>query len=200
MAKQLTADNAPWVLTRTGAHFRPTAPRPEAITLEDIAAGLARRYRWGGQTRIAYTVAQHCEDVAAALPPRLKLWGLLHDAAEAWTFDAQRPIKSKIYMFCPWGRGEALVALEEIERRILAAVAERFSLPWPIPAEVWAADDRALATEARDLGVDPEAAITVPAVEPFPAKLQPLPEAAAFKSFLATGRMLLSYQATQKAR
>ena len=77
--------------------------------------------------------------VADLLPLKYQLWGLLHDAAEAYLPDVPRPVKP----FMP--------GFDAIERRILECVAERFTLEWPMPKEVKRADNIALATERRDV-------------------------------------------------
>lgn len=181
---------APHVLTRSTVKFRPTQPEPSAIVLEDIAYQLSRKYRWGGATQRPYTVIQHALDVAEALPEPLKLWGLLHDGAEAYLFDAQRPIKGKLFIACPYGDAEAILPYDVVEQRILYAIALRFALPWPIPPEVWAADDRALVTESLHLGVPPD--VAVPAVEPFESLAHlDLSPTAAREKWISEARALL---------
>lgn len=128
--------------TFTGIQFWPLDPRPEEITIEDIAHGLAYTCRWGGQCKEFYSVAQHSVEVSYEVPPQLALIALMHDAPEAYIGDVKRPIK------------DDLANYREIERGIWLAIAERFGLPkcnpceWP---EVKEADNRALITERRDL-------------------------------------------------
>lgn len=126
-----------WILTYTGRKFWPFDPRPEEIHVEDIAHALSCTGRWGGHTREFFSVAQHsyyvshrCED---------PLWGLLHDAAEAYLVDLPRPIKQALRMF------------GQLEDRILECVAERFDLPWPLPECVHTADNALLQAEAAAL-------------------------------------------------
>lgn len=141
-----------WLCTNSGIKFDPFCPTPEMIEIADIAHGLAGTFRFGGQSDRWYTVAQHCVAVCgrfADVSTTLCLWGLLHDAAEAYLWDVQRPIKANVYFREPNG---LLTCFRKIERRILAAVAERFGLPWHgIPAAVVEADDRELARERREL-------------------------------------------------
>ncbi len=132
-----------WLQTYRGLRFRPFAAALEQIGIEDIAHGLAGTFRFAGQSA-RYTVAQHCVLVSQHLEQQHALWGLLHDAAEAWLPDVPAPIKRYLFFHLPDGREVSFDALEE---SILRVVAERFELPWPMPAEVIEADRRMLATE-----------------------------------------------------
>ena len=132
-------DLADAIPTQDGRKMWPLNPRIEDIDIRDIAMSLSGKARWGGFTRPPYYVSQHSVLVAQVLPSHLQLWGLLHDAGEAYLPDIPRPIKR---------RYPELVAAEE---RILKLVAERYELVWPMPAEVHEADDLLLVTEARDL-------------------------------------------------
>ncbi len=131
----------PWLQTYTGKAFVPLDPDPELIDIRDIAIGLSREARYNGHTRTdePYSVAQHCVLVARVLPPPLKLWGLLHDAAEAYCKDLTWSIKSRLPEY------------KAIELPIERAIAKHFDLPWPPPPEIKVADNRMLATEKRDL-------------------------------------------------
>jgi len=160
----------PWRLTRSGRVLDPLHPRAEDIDPEDIAWGLARMPRWAGQTVPNWSVLDHSLEVARRLPAgRLRLWGLLHDAAEAYLGDAPGPLKGQLFVH----DGRRLVPYEDLENGILAAVAERFGLrPRRVPAAVVEVDARMLATERRDLMAgdpyDPEA---VPYPERIPRSL-----------------------------
>ena len=84
-----------WICTLSGRRFFPLATSDAQIDPVDIAQGLSRRFRFGGQSPIDYTVAQHSVEVARVCweNVELALWGLLHDAAEAYLPDWQRPVK-----------------------------------------------------------------------------------------------------------
>lgn len=70
-----------------GRPFYPFNPSRslDCITPETIAIVLSRLPRYCGRTTRLYTVAEHSLLVSAAVPPRLELAGLLHDAHEAFT-------------------------------------------------------------------------------------------------------------------
>ena len=137
------------VMTLSGRLWPLLAPRPDDVVWPDIAESLAKICRFGGHTRLHYSVAQHSVLVADLLPPALRAYGLLHDAHEAFLGDITRPMRMALAAL---GEG---AALDELTRRADAAIHAAAGLPWPLsPADeaaVKAADTIALATEARDL-------------------------------------------------
>lgn len=124
-----------WMRTRSGGRFYPADPQPEDINILDIASGLSKECRYGGQLDCFYSVAEHSILVASVLPPELKLQGLLHDAPEAWLRDMVRPAKVLLPEYC---------ALED---KAWAAVAERFWLPRELDQLVKQADNDVLLAE-----------------------------------------------------
>lgn len=131
-----------WIQTFTGVEFYPFDPRPEEIRIEDIAHALSMQCRYAGHCSKFYSVAEHSIRVAELLPMPLKLWGLLHDAAEAYLVDLPRPIK----------RHSEIGALYRVaEESLMRVIAERFGLSWPEPPEIDAADKALLCWEAMHL-------------------------------------------------
>ena len=143
-----------FITTQSGRAFRPFDPKPADIDLGDIAHALANKCRWNGHTNRFFSVAQHSVLVARyTIAPADRLWGLLHDAGEAYLPDVPSPIKR----FCP--------ELIEAENRILEAVAAAFDLPPMMPATVHHSDMVVRSAEARDLmGLD----VTLPPWNEFP--------------------------------
>ncbi len=133
-----------WILTYTGVEFYPLDPRPEEIHIEDIAHALSMQCRYTGHVRAFYSVAEHSIRVAEICPPEWKLWGLLHDASEAYLVDLPRPLKR---------HSEIGRLYRETEDRLMIAICERFGLTWqnPAPEPVERADRGMLWIEARDL-------------------------------------------------
>ena len=86
-------------------------------------------------------VSQHCR-------PEDALWGLLHDASEAYLSDVPAPLKEL----------PPLEAYRAAERSLQGTIAARFGLAPEQPASVTAADRDMLRIEMRDL-VNP---MTVP--------------------------------------
>src|SRR5262249_3879894 len=87
-----------WIATITGKRWFVTDPHPDDVDIEDIAHGLSMVCRFGGQCREFYSVAQHSVLMANEMcrreaPPEMALWGLLHDAPEAYLGDMVRPLK-----------------------------------------------------------------------------------------------------------
>jgi len=130
----------PWFLTRTGKKCHPFSVELDDLDLADILPALSNLPRFNGHTAF-HSVAAHSYWVAKLVPEEreLKLWALLHDAAEAYLGDVVRPVK------------ECLPEFRAAEERILLAIALKFGLPWPIPELVHHADRVVLATEVRDL-------------------------------------------------
>lgn len=82
-----------WIQTYTGRQFWPLDPKPEEVCIEDIAHALSQQCRYAGHTIRFYSVAQHSVEIALRVPRAAALWGLLHDAAEAYLVDLPRPVK-----------------------------------------------------------------------------------------------------------
>ena len=79
--------------TFSGLRFWPLAPNLEKILVEDIAHALAHQCRFGGHASRFYSVAEHSVHVSQLCLPEHALWGLLHDASEAYLVDLPRPLK-----------------------------------------------------------------------------------------------------------
>ena len=124
--------------TYSGLFFHPDDPQPDQISIEDIAVALSREPRYAGQTREFYSVAQHSRLVSNHCTTN-PLWGLLHDASEAYMKDMPWPVK------------RLLPEYKELERRLMFVIAEKFGLSWPEPGAVKDTDLVLLATERRDL-------------------------------------------------
>jgi len=178
-----------------GGRFDVFHPVAGSITLEDLALALSRQARFLGRTPVALSVAQHSIEVARWSPPGLAAWGLLHDAAEAFLGDWPRPIRQQVYFRDPTDGdaiGGELISFDELEARVLRAVAERFDLPGDsIPLEVQQVDDRVLATEIRGLWDEDPTSWGVEA-RPYPttSTIAPLAEHYARKLFLEKARDL----------
>jgi hypothetical protein len=131
------------IQTFGGRYVRPLEPRAADVAIEDIAHALAHQCRYGGHVHRFYSVAQHSVLVSLTCPPEAALWGLLHDAAEAYLVDLPSPMKRELKPY------------QRAEDRWTRAIAERFGLPLPIPRAVHEADRRILVDEMRQLMRDP---------------------------------------------
>jgi len=129
------------LLTYSGRTVDLETPDFTHFEIEDVARPLAYQCRFVGNTRAFYSVAQHCELASRLVTPELALDALMHDAEEAFTGDWPTPWKVRI------GRDLIREAISPLKR----ALARRFGFRHPEPLEVKIADQRALATELRDL-------------------------------------------------
>lgn len=105
------------IRTYTGKFVDPFNLRPEDVCIEDIAHALSHQCRFAGHTKRFYSVAEHCYEVMMCLPSGpLRIYGLLHDASEAYLIDLPTPIKDQLPEY------------KEAEHRAMLAVAEAFKL------------------------------------------------------------------------
>ena len=138
----MTRPDSTWILTSHSRRFWPLDPTLGEVFIDDIAHALSQQCRFTGHTRSFYSVAQHSVLVASLAPAgENPLWGLLHDAAEAYLVDVARPVK----------RSPAMAAYRDAEARLMAVICDRFELPREEPAWVAKADVILLATEWRDV-------------------------------------------------
>jgi 5'-deoxynucleotidase YfbR-like HD superfamily hydrolase len=124
-----------FIQTHTGKQFWPFEPKVEDIDIIDIAHSLSNICRYNGHSKNFYSVAEHSILVASALPDHLKLYGLMHDAAEAYFSDIPQPIK------------KYLSDIEELENCLMEKICLAFDLPNPMPQEVKQADLAIIADE-----------------------------------------------------
>ena len=129
--------------TATGRKFWPLSPRADEVFIEDIAHSLSLQCRYAGHCLRFYSVAEHsvliARHLAAKYAPEVALWGLLHDASEAYLVDVPRPVK-------PY-----LTGYKDAEAKVMAAVCDRFGLVHEMPAAVHDADNRIIADELINL-------------------------------------------------
>lgn len=130
-----------WQHTASGQRFYALDPSPEELHIEDIAHALSNQCRFAGHTIRHYSVAEHSYHVSHRCDPADALWGLLHDASEAYLVDVPKPIKV----------ADSMRGYREAEQALMDAVCARFGLPWVEPASVRQADIDVLFTERRDL-------------------------------------------------
>ncbi|MBW2672339.1 MAG: phosphohydrolase [Deltaproteobacteria bacterium] len=168
MTETITSETL-WIETYTGIKFYPLRPRVSDIRPEDIGHALSMICRFNGHCHQFYSVAEHCVRVAALLPPRLQLGGLLHDAAEAYIADLSRPVKHQ------------LAGVADIEHAILDVILARFGAPYDRDLVKWA-DNVMLATEARDLMASTDGwYLPEPAL---PGRIDPWPQPVAKRAWL----------------
>lgn len=140
-----------WMQTYTGRqYFYGETDQINEITLLDISKSLSRQFRFLGHTSSPLSVAEHSVVVAEIVREeggneRQQLYGLLHDAHEAYLGDIIRPLK----MF--WIE-EYKVSIRGLEAQVQADIYRGLGIPEPEPVElhlVEKADTIALAAERR---------------------------------------------------
>jgi len=141
-------DRGPWIHTASGLEMYPLDPKPEEIDIRDIARSLSMICRYGGHVLKFYSVAEHCCFVSdlclsAGYKP-IALWGLLHDASEAYLGDIVRPLKhsrafSEVY--------------QPMESKLMAVIAKKYLHSLPEPELVTYFDNLVLGTEVKQVKV-----------------------------------------------
>lgn len=132
------------IITRSGRVIDVLNPRTEDIDIDDIAHALSNLCRWCGHSSSFYSVAQHSVLVSQYVPHEDALWGLLHDAAEAYLMDIPSPIKGLLPDYA------------QLEAKMQAAIVTNYGLSADCPASVTSVDLCLRATEAIELGLHPQ--------------------------------------------
>ena len=157
--------------TYSGKMFYPFKPEVSQVDIKDIAHSLSMQCRYNGHLQNFYSVAQHSTEMSYLLDDKYPLYGLLHDATEAYVADVPSPIK------------KGLLGYNELEESIWSVIASRFGLDKKVPPEVKIADVRMLMTEKRDIVTDFGWDWHIEA-EPFDMKIEPKPPKQAESEFL----------------
>lgn len=89
------------IRTVSGGYIELLNPDPKDVKLGDIAHSLSLINRYGGHTATHYSVAEHSLGVSNMMlrstgDSRAALFGLLHDASEAYLGDVVRPLKHNL--------------------------------------------------------------------------------------------------------
>lgn len=142
----------PFIRMHSGVDVYLDTPTPDVIHIRDIAHHLALINRFNGATETPYSVAQHSVLVADLLrakkqPPHVCLWGLLHDAHEAYLGDVTTPVKAAVFGACaaPSAWDHAVDVFDTV------IMAKFTTVTLPEAREVKLADLTAIATEWRDM-------------------------------------------------
>lgn len=113
--------------TYSGKYVDLLNPEPDQICLADLAVHLSNICRFGGAVSRFYSVAEHSVRVADALPDHLKIYGLLHDAHEAYTNDLTAPMKRALVVSIDDGYDP----VKFMQRDLDWAIREHFGLAAP---------------------------------------------------------------------
>ena len=128
-----------WIQTYTGKKIFPLIPNKDEIDIIDIANSLGKICRYNGHTLKFYSVAEHSVYISQNVSKKNAMWGLMHDAAEAYLGDIPSPIKRHLNDF------------KQYEENLLKCIADKFNLYWPIPKEVKEIDRLILHDESNQI-------------------------------------------------
>jgi hypothetical protein len=134
----------PYLQTVSGRWVNPFDPDPSQLDAGDIARALANQCRFGGHSRVFYSIAQHSVIVSELVEERTgdaedAFAALMHDAAEAYLGDMPHPLKHRSAL------GEAFKAAED---RLDEEIRDRFHIKCDV-LEIKRVDRALLATERR---------------------------------------------------
>jgi uncharacterized protein len=134
----------PYLQTVSGRWVNPFDPDPAQLDAGDIARALGNLCRFGGHSRVFYSVAQHCVIVSRVVEERGgdvedAFAALMHDAGEAYLGDMPHPLKH---------RSALGAAFRDAERLLEEAIRDRFGIRANV-REIKAVDRALLATERR---------------------------------------------------
>lgn len=130
-----------WIQTYTGRRFWPLNPDSVDLDILDIAHALSMQCRFTGHTDVFYSVAQHSvhvSELCERIDKSFALWGLLHDASEAYLQDLARPIK----------HSPALQEYRKVEKILQDLIFKTFGLQGECPKDVYVCDNILLRLEA----------------------------------------------------
>lgn len=125
-----------YIETYTGKHFDFLTPQLDMIDMEDIAHSLSMQCRYTGHCNEFYSIAEHSLFVSDMCSPENKLWGLLHDASEAYLTDVASPVKPFLQNY------------KLMERKLMNKICEKYNIELVMPDEVHYYDMVALKAEA----------------------------------------------------
>lgn len=91
-----TAMKGDFIHVYSGGKFWPLDPRPEHVSIVDVAHHLAQKCRYSGATIRHYSVAEHAYLLSYAVPQELAYAALHHDDSEAFLADIPSPVKPHI--------------------------------------------------------------------------------------------------------
>ncbi len=168
----------PYLQTVSGRWVNPFDPDPAQFDAGDIARALANQCRFGGHSRVFYSVAQHCVIVSRVVEERGGdvedvFAALMHDATEAYLGDMPHPLKH---------RSALGAAFRDAEARLERAIREHFKLKADVP-EIKRVDRALLATERRAFSAEAWHWPELEDVEPLELELSAWPPDKAAEEF-----------------
>jgi 5'-deoxynucleotidase YfbR-like HD superfamily hydrolase len=168
----------PYLQTVSGRWLNPFDPDPSQFDVGDIARALANQCRFGGHSRVFYSVAQHSVIVSELVEERGgdsedAFAALMHDATEAYLGDMPHPIKH---------RSELGAAFRAVEDRLGRAIRDRFRIRSGVQ-DIKRVDRALLATERRAFSAETWRWPELDDVEPLELELRAWPADEAAHAF-----------------
>jgi 5'-nucleotidase len=157
----------PYLQTVSGRWVNPFDPEQEQLDPGDIARALANQCRFGGHSRVFYSVAQHSVVVSELIEERGgdaedAFAALMHDATEAYLGDMPHPLKH---------RSALGAAFRDAEANLELAIRQRFRIKPDVP-EIKPIDRALLATERRAFSAESWRWPEIDGVEPLDIELR----------------------------
>lgn len=175
-------EDTPFQLTNSGKVIAYQSPDPEQIDIADVALGLSREPRFGGQTRSdkrLYSAGQHSVYASWLAPSPLTLQALCHECSEGLGMkDVPAPLKSLLHSYKP------------IERAVMQAAATRLGFAWPMADALKDIDLVLRSTERRDLMRHGERIWSRNLPDPLPFTIEPWDEFTTRRAFLSRWAMI----------
>lgn len=119
MNDNLLHDDGFFIETFSGKRINPLVPEKNKIDIVDIARSLSMQCRFNGHCRLFYSVAEHSFHTQSLLEKSgenllCRLYGLLHDASEAYLCDVPRPLKHRFKDYIEWEKILTDIILEKL--------------------------------------------------------------------------------------
>lgn len=112
------------ILLHSGKYLDILDPQIDSIDIEDIARGLSRQARFGGHSKVMYTVAQHSIECSLMVAQKYRLEALLHDASEAYLGDIPTPYKKYMPDYL------------KFEFKLMETIGKKYGFSWPVSDDV----------------------------------------------------------------
>lgn len=148
------------MLTYTGKLFDPLEATLDDIDIRDIAHHLSLVNRYGGATRVGYSVAEHSLAVSSIAQSKWGIssakLGLLHDASEAYIGDVCRGLKYRPGIMESYRDAEETLMAKILKKyRIDTYSEETHARVKKIDRQICADEMRQLMTQALDVNGEP---------------------------------------------
>jgi hypothetical protein len=128
------------IRTFSGKYVNVFKPNLSTLNIIDVAHSLSMQTRFGGHSKVFYSIAEHSLWVAKKLQkdgmsPIVVYAGLMHDSSEAYLVDIPKPIKLELPDY------------NRLEDSLTIRLAKKFQFEYPFPVVIKKIDKKALKYE-----------------------------------------------------